>query len=373
MGIIIFKPIRKCNANCVYCDVIKKDHDKIMNFSLVKVIFQKINEYLMMYPDKTISFTWHGGEVCMLGSDYFLEVLNIQNKYCTDTKSRIEHLVQSNITMINQKIIDVLINLGVNTIGTSFDPIPGIRGLGKNRDSYLYTEKFLDGVDLLRKNNINWSIIYVVHKKSINKAKEIFYYLTNLNIEGSPSFNRLHIYGNEYLELKIEPEEFADFLGEILPIYWNNRNSRFIEVIPISNFVKKVESNIDSLSCVYSGNCAYNSLYIGPEGETSQCGSTADFNLMNYGNILNQSLDQIYHNEERNIFFERQIHLQENECKDCRLWGICHGECPIDAFMKYKTFFKPSPNCQWLKIFIKKYFEPITGLKVDLLPNKKYN
>lgn len=373
MAVIIFKPIRRCNANCIYCDVIKKDQDKIMDFNLVKVIFQKINEYLLSHPLETIKFTWHGGEVCMLGADYFFEVLNIQDKYCTETGSRIEHLVQSNITMINQKIIDALIALGVKTIGTSFDPVAGIRGLGKKRDSYLYAQKFLQGVNLLRDNNIRWSIIYVVHKKSIDKASEIFYYLTNLNIEGSPTFNKLHIYGNEYLELKIEPEEYADFLGNLLPIYWNNRNSRYIEVIPISNFVKKIENNNAPLLCVRSGNCAYNSIYIGPEGDTSHCGSTADFNIINYGNILTQSLDQIYQNEERKLLSERQEYLQKNECKDCRFWGICHGECPIDAFMEYKTFLKPSPNCLWIKIFIEKYFEPITGLAVDLPPGRKNN
>lgn len=371
MAVIIFKPIRKCNSNCVYCDVIKSCNDHVMDFNLVKIIFQKINEYLLLYPKETINFTWHGGEVCMLGSDYFFKVLDIQNKYCSETEDRIEHLVQSNVTIINQKIIDALIAFKVKTIGTSFDPIAGIRGLGKNRDSYLYTEKFLEGINLLRENNLNWSLIYVVHKKSIQKAKDIFYYLTNLNIEGSTTFNNLYDYGDKYLELRIEPEEYADFLGEILPIYWRYRNSRFVEVIPISNFVRKIENNNATLLCVRSGSCAYKSLYIGPEGETSQCGSTADFNILNYGNIQNQSLDEIYNNINRKPLYERQNYLQENDCKDCRFWGICHGECPVDAFMEYKTFYKASSNCKWIKTFIEKYFEPITGLEVNLPPDKK--
>jgi uncharacterized protein len=105
MAVIIFKAIEKCNSNCIYCYVIKKQQDEVMNYDLLKLIFTRIDDYLKENPDETITFTWHGGEVCLLGPEYFKTAIKIQDECCSETKSRIEHLVQSNLTIITQEFI----------------------------------------------------------------------------------------------------------------------------------------------------------------------------------------------------------------------------------------------------------------------------
>ena len=77
-----------------------------MDFELLELLFIRMNKYLVGHPLETITFTWHGGEVCLLGSDYFNTAIRLQEKHCPDTRSRINHQVQSNLTLINQDIID---------------------------------------------------------------------------------------------------------------------------------------------------------------------------------------------------------------------------------------------------------------------------
>src|SRR5512137_2689906 len=197
MAVIIFKAIEKCNSNCIYCQVIKKQQDEVMNYDLLKLIFIRMNDYLLKYPDETILFTWHGGEVCMLGADYFKVAIRLLDEYCSTTKTRINHLVQSNLTLINQDIIDQLKKLRITQVGSSFEPIHNIRGFGKKRDSESYNRKFIEGVKLLNKNNIGWGIIYVVHRLSLKMPLEIFYYLTNLNPRSHPNLNQVKIYGED--------------------------------------------------------------------------------------------------------------------------------------------------------------------------------
>ena len=371
MAVIIFKAVEKCNSNCIYCDVIKKHQEHTMTFDVLELVFKRINEYLVNNPRETIDFTWHGGEVCMLGTNYFKKALEIIEDCCPETKSRINHLVQSNLTLINQEMIDVFKKMGINQIGSSFDPIPHIRGFGKNRNSDAYNRGFIRGINLLNKNKMTWGVIYVVHRKSLSMPLEIFYYLTNLNLRSHPNFNQAYIYHEDKYNLNITPEEFADFLGAIFPVWWKHRD-RYPDVQPFSGIKKNVIDKDLSLVCEKSGQCSFRWIYIGPEGKTSQCGRAGDFNsldLLNYGDIKDFTLEEILNNDERMQFNKRQQYLLDSDCSDCRFWGICHGGCPLDAYLSYNTFMKRSPNCASLKIFLEKYFEPITGYKANFRPN----
>ena len=62
MAVVIFKAVEKCNSNCVYCDVIKKKQNKVMDEELLRLIFRRMDEYLKENPGEDITFTWHGGE-----------------------------------------------------------------------------------------------------------------------------------------------------------------------------------------------------------------------------------------------------------------------------------------------------------------------
>jgi radical SAM protein with 4Fe4S-binding SPASM domain len=122
------------------------------------------------------------------------------------------------------------------------------------------------------------------------------------------------------------------------------------------------------LVCESSGNCSHEWVYIGPEGDTSQCGRSGDYGVLSYGRIQDLSLEKILGDKQRNQIRRRQAVLPQTECKDCRFWGMCHGGCPLDAFMVYGDFNRRTPNCDVLRIFIEKYFEPITGLRADFRP-----
>lgn len=364
MAVVIFKAIEKCNSNCIYCDVIKKHQDKVMDYELLKLIFIRMNEYLTDRPGEEITFTWHGGEVCLLGAEYFRVAYKLQEDYCPETKNRINHLVQSNLTLINQEIIDAFLSLGIKQIGSSFEPIHHIRGYGKNRDSELYNRKFIDGVKLLARNNMTWGVIYVVHRLSLKMPLEIFYYLTNLNASSHPNFNQIKMYGEDRHNLAISGEEFADFLGAIFPVWYHHRE-RYPNIQPFADIWRNTFENNMSMMCESSGQCTYRWVYVGPEGETSQCGRAGDYGILKYGNLKNFTFQEIMNSKLRKPLALRQKYLSENECKNCRFWGICHGGCPLDAFMIHNDFMKVSSKCDTTKRFIEKYFEPVTGFKVD--------
>lgn len=339
----------------------------IMDFDLLKLIFIRMNDYLEANPSERMIFTWHGGEVCLLGAAYFRNALRLQDEFCSKTKNRIEHQVQSNLTLINQEMIDLFRRLGIRQIGSSFDPIHHIRGFGRNRDSNRYNKKFMEGIRLLDQNAFTWGVIYVVHRQSLKMPLEIFYYLTNLNIRSHPNFNVVKIVGPDPHNLAISGEEFADFLGAIFPV-WYRHQDRYPDVQPFSRLLKNVLYKDKSLVCEVSGNCSHHWIYIGPDGETSQCGNAGDHHLLSFGNIKSSTFEEIMNHPDRDLMAKRQDILPLNECKECRFWGICHGGCPLDALMAYGDIMRSSPSCEATKVFIQRYFEPVTGLTVDLAP-----
>jgi uncharacterized protein len=357
---VIFKAIEKCNSNCIYCGVIQKHQNIVMNYDLLQLILQRINDFLIENPNEKINLTWHGGEVCMLGADYFYKAMELLDKYCETTKNRIIHSVQSNLTLINQEIIDAFKILGITSVGSSYEFIPHIRGFGKTRNTTEYNKRFFEGINLLEENGLGWGIIYVVHKQSLSNPLEVFYTLTNFT--KAPKINRIYMYDNDEHNLSVTGKEYANFLGTIFPIWWKHKDI-FPKVRPFSEFYESCIHKENRTVCELSGKCSHNWIYIGPTGKVSQCGRAGDFEMLPYGDIQSQSFKELLQNPVRDDFKNRTAFLKNTECKDCRFWTVCHGGCPMDAIAGKKNIYHKSPHCEWVKPFLTDYFEPITGLE----------
>lgn len=366
MAVIIFKPTEACNSNCAYCDVvIKQDATKTMTFDLLEILYKRVDEYLKKYECEKIDITIHGGEPLMLGPDFYRMMLKFQDRICQDTKNRINYSIQSNITLITNDYIEVLGDLGIKTIGTSFDPCPNMRGPGAKIDYITYNKLFFKGIDLLRENGFYCGVIYVVTKKSLERPLDIFFYLSNLFPIKSISFNPVLIYDDERKELSVSPGEYADFIGKIFEKWWEHKE-RYPLTHPFDSFTDFIEKGIVGLGCNDSGGkCAYSHINIDPLGNTSQCGRSSDWGILSYGNILDLSLEEILQDKQREMFSERNNILPETECKGCRFWFMCHGGCPLDAYSKNKSFMHKSEWCDAKRLFIENYFEPITGHRLE--------
>lgn len=364
MKVIIFKPIEACNSNCIYCDVVKKKVDTRMSEELLELTFRRIGEYLEEKPGERIQLIWHGGEPCLLPPEYFRKALEYQHKYCNGKATSIEHAIQSNLTIITQEHIAVLKDMGIRTIGTSYDPEPGIRGPGKKRDSEWYNKNFFKGIRMLDDHGISWGIIYVITRHSLKNPLDIFYFLTNIKLGAGPCLNPVKLYHEDKHNLLLTHEELAGWYGTVFK-EWYIHQERYPHIRPFEMIMNALESGNPSLGCEDSGQCAYNWAYIGPDGETSQCGRAGDHYLLSYGNIKNKTLQEVFTDKQRDLIARRNEVLTNGPCKDCRFWGLCHGGCPLDTYIKYHDFRHKYPNCKTRKLLFEKYIEPITGLKAD--------
>jgi uncharacterized protein len=217
-----------------------------MPLELLELFFSRVDEFLLECPNETMEITWHGGEPLLLGPDYFEHAVEFQEKHCRQTKHRIRHNIQSNLTLFRREFTPIFKKLGIDSIGSSYEPIPNLRGLGKNRDSETYNRLFLDAIALLQEEGFSFGIIYVVTKLSLARPLEIFRFLSNLSPKGAFMFNAVILYGAGLEHLRVSPEEFADFLGAIFPTWWRNRQELY-NVEPFASFVRNLVEGSMSL------------------------------------------------------------------------------------------------------------------------------
>jgi|GEM_PF-337551 len=366
MTTMIFKPTEACNGNCIYCDVVRKEvtGDNTLSLERLELLFVRINEFLEARPQERFQLIWHGGEPLILGPDYYEKAYRFQETHCADTKGRISHEIQSNMTLFSPKFVEIFKKLGITKVSTSYDPIPNIRGLGKTIDSEAYNKNFLKGIRALEEAGLNWAMIYVVTRFSLEKPLDLFYFLTNFTPDGSVMFNPVYFFERQPMDLAITPDEFVDFLGEIFKVWWPHRD-RYPTIQPFYSLVRTIVEGQPSLICGESGACADTHISLGPSGTLSQCGRSSDWNLIKLGSLDDTTLEEAFAAEGKQTLRDRQSVVCEGDCAVCRFWDICHGGCPLDAMADTGSFMNKSPLCVVKRRFIEEYLEPITGVRYE--------
>ncbi len=360
MATVIFKPTEACNSRCIYCDVVyrKTPGPKRMTFETLETFFRRVNEFLLERPQERMRIIWHGGEPLLLGPGYFERALRYQEKHCSGTVTRIRHLVQSNLTLLSREFLDPMRKLGVANLGTSYDPIDHIRGLGEKRDSLTYKKRFMEAICLLEEEGFNWGVIYVVTKYSLSKPLEIFNFLTNLSPQKKLKFHPVLVNGCGLDHIKVSPTEYTEFLGAIFPAWWRHRDD-YGPIEPFSSLLQNLCDDRPSLACLDSGACANSYLGVLPDGRVFHCGRAANWGLLYYGAIQEKSFSQIFSDPQREMLLRRNAVLPETECQGCRFWDICHGGCPLDGWSAAGSFYHKSEWCHAKKRLIEKYLEPM--------------
>lgn len=364
MAVLIFKPTEACNSNCVYCDAVKKGNTRVMSTDTLDLLMIRIDELLRARPRETLTLTWHGGEPLMLGPEYFEKAWEIQQKRCPHTGHRIIHNIQSNITLFDDRFAGPLKRLGIDQLGTSYDPLPGIRGPGRPPDSRAYNRMFLEGARRIEACGLHWGIIYTVHRKALANPLDVFHFLMNLSSWGGTNINPISFQDDAESELAITAREYTAFLGEIFKEWWPRRDT-YLAVQPFDRLRKSVETREPRLACCHSGTCAFDWLCVGPDGEASHCGRSLDWGMLEYGNIANATFEELLTNEQRRPLAERQQTLPQTDCRGCRFWTLCHGGCPLDAYTVHRDMTRKWKWCYSVRGFMEEYFEPITGMRYN--------
>lgn len=361
---LIVKPTEFCNADCTYCSVAEKpEKKKRMSLATLEKLMERIREYLAPDPQRRVGITWHGGEPALMGVDFFKTAGILQKEVLGADAHKLQHSIQSNLTVMSDELAECYVELGITSVGSSYDLSPGVRTIG---DSDKYNRKFFRGLEIIHRHGIGTGIIFVVTSRVVDRPVETMIFLTNLlgkRARGHFRLNPMYMEGEALLQehnLSITAEQYGHFLGKAYQ-YWYPRRHILCGVAPFAGLSQIVDGIPTQMSCEEVGSCGDTHLSVAPNGDIYQCGRAMDNNILNYGNIYNQTFEQTFDMPLKKSLMRRSSKLRVSDCASCDLWEYCHGGCPIDGHIAYHEWQHKTYYCGTKHILFPKYIYPLHG------------
>jgi uncharacterized protein len=153
---------------------------------------------------------------------------------------------------------------------------------------------------------------------------------------------------NDCPELFLAPEEYLEY-PEIFEDFEKWTLSGGVKVTYDFNnpdFGCPYNSEIENVQC---------GLRIALDGNVFPCQSFTD-DIFSFGNIENQSLDEILGGEKFRSFVDA-VHTRKSKiekCKSCGYTRLCVGGCPATAYVENGTINSVSDRCSWRKSALNK-------------------
>jgi uncharacterized protein len=342
---VIIKPTLSCNGTCVYCSADGAlDKHSTLPKERLGPLFAILARWLRARADRNLRFTWHGGEPTLCGPEYFAAVVREQRQVFGEDLWRVKNIMQSNLSLVDERWIPYLRELlGDGPIGTSFDIVPGVRGIvGKQSLPEVWTR----ALRLLHKNGFRVGVVYVVHRGALERTRDLYYFFRNIIPSLSVRFNPLYKQGRGDSEssqdLWISAEEYGRFLVELSNLWI--ADGRRMSTMPLGEWYRAWRGDF-SLCCDSRGACHQTHVGINPDGSVYGCGRASDSGIHRFGNIFEEDFDEILRCRPRSELAGRAAKLQAGACKGCRYWQLCHGGCPILAWLYYRDSSRETYFC----------------------------
>ncbi len=362
MTTVIIKPTDGCNARCRYCSAAHLGAARRMSPETLRDVFRLFGDWALGPGRGRLCFIWHGGEPLLMPPSFWEEVFLGQDAVLAARGIQVENRIQTNATLIRSESIPFLKRLlgDRGTVGTSADPLPGIREL-KGIPDGLYVNAWDEGVRLLREAGIRYGILYVVHRESLPRLEEVYRHFRSRHPGIGIRFNPLYRQGRAcedgvWDDLGITAEGWGRALA-VLHAEWN-RDGRPADVHPFGPWARLHDEGKWRLSCECSGKCASSHFGVDPGGSVHLCGRSADGGTFRFGEAGGLTAEALRDHPLRRELGNRMVYLRRTYCRDCPHWLYCHGGCVNDAVLAHGTPFAPTSFCAGLKAFFEEAYGP---------------
>ena len=361
MTTVILKPTDACNARCRYCSAAHQAGAKVMSAESLQAVFRLFGEWASRYGRNRLHFIWHGGEPLLMPASFWEEVLAGEDQL-RKRGITVGNGIQTNATRISPESIPVLKRLlGLEgVVGTSMDPIPGIRELHGGPEG-LYQTRWDEAIRLLEGAGIRYGLVYVVHRLALPRLVEGYQQLRGRHPGAGIRFNPLYRQGRAdepevWGDLGITAEQWGAALSALHGAWVDD--GRPARILPFGPWWQLHEEGRWHLSCECSGRCYASHFGVNPDGAVHLCGRSADGGSFPFGQAAELTAEALHHHPHRQLLANRGVYLKRTSCRGCPWWLYCHGGCVNDGLLEHGTPFAPTSFCPGLRDFFDRTFDP---------------
>lgn len=365
VDLLIFQSTSFCNLDCKYCYLPDRHLKHKMKPETVSLVLKKIVEEELVSDE--FSIVWHAGEPTVLSVDFYKEVLKLI-KQIIPPGIKVNQHIQTNATLLNDEWC-AFFKESEMKVGVSLDGPKHITDRNRvQRNGKGAFDQIMRGIDLLRKHNIEFSVIAVLSAYSLDYPEEIYSFFKGINVQ-SLCFNMEEEEGvhtqstlNETTE-----EKLRHFWKKMFQLQLNKENQMHIREVHgfIETFVKgdfktkplpsgQMTHPLRILSIDTKGNFSTFS----PELLSMKDDQFGDFC---FGNIYQNSFSSIVQNKNFKQIFS-QIQNGIKKCRaTCSYFNFCGGGAPSNKLYENGRFDSTeTKSCKYgKKILVDCFLEEI--------------
>ena len=349
---VMAKPIGPiCNLDCEYCYYLHKEELYPDNKSW-RMSPQTLEEFIRQYIEaqpynaSEVTFAWQGGEPTLLGIEFFQRIVELEKKYQRPGQ-KIVNALQTNGVLLNDdwatffKEHDFLIGLSID-------------GPAEFHDQFRYDKKgegtfrkVLDALKLLKKHQVEFNALVVVHRENALHGKRVYTYLRDNGVQFMqfiPIVERRGVgthpdeeattsaqspWDHLVSSRSVRPADYGQFLKSIFD-EWIRRDVGKV-FVQIFDQALAAWLDLEPSLCVFRKQCG-RALAIEHNGDLYCCDHYVepDYKL---GNILELPIIELANSRKQQEFGEAKELTLPQYCLDCEVRHACNGECPKNRFI----------------------------------------
>lgn len=351
----MLKPVGSlCNQGCAYCYYLRTASlygggGPVMDDAILE---KSIRQTIEACEGDCVSFCWHGGEPLLAGQGFFMKAVRFQKKYAGGR--RIGNSLQTNGLLVDEGWCRFFRDNGF-LIGISIDGPKDIHDSFRKAPSGVSSfDSVVRAIGLFNRYGVEFNTLSVVSSLSEGRGLEIYRFFRD--VIGSRYMQFLPA-ADRQLPWAVSAAGYGRFLTDIFD-EWVSRDVG-------EYFVQIFDATLAGWYGVTPGVCTVNdlcndSLVIEHNGDVYPCDHFVKPELL-LGNICQTTLAELYDSRPRAEFAKAKTASLPDECRDCRYFFACHGECPEHCIDGRNVL------CEGLKTYFRHVSPAMDGMKELLL------
>ena len=334
------KPVGSlCNMRCKYCYYLDKaalydNHQPQMDEALLE---NYIRANIEGNNSPVIAFAWHGGEPLLAGKEFFRKAVSLQQRY--GEGRTIENSIQTNGLLIDDEWCHIFRDNNF-LVGVSIDGPETIHDAHRvDAGGQPTFARVMKGIERLYRNRVEYNTLTTINIHSEGRGAEVYNFLRQISVfmQFLPVAELLcdgrvqspESVGADVAPWSVSAKGFGKFMCDVFDIWVKNDvGRRYVQLFDATlALMVGVQPSVCSL-CETCGS----GLTVEHNGDVYCCDHFV-YPEYKIGNIHTDRLADLAYCDRQFEFGVAKRALLPRECRHCKFYNLCHGECPKHRFI----------------------------------------
>ena len=334
------KPVGSlCNMRCKYCYYLDKAalYDYRQPLMSDELLERYIRANIEGNNSPVIAFAWHGGEPLLAGKEFFRKAVALEQKYAEGRT--VENSIQTNGLLLDDEWCAIFRDNNF-LVGVSIDGPEHIHDAHRvDAGGQPTFARVMKGIERLYRNRVEYNTLTTVNIHSEGRGAEVYNFLRGISVfmQFLPVAELLcdgRIQSPEAQKADVAPwsvsaKGFGEFMCDVFDIWVKKDVGR--------RYVQLFDATLALMVCVQPSVCSLcetcgSGLTVEHNGDVYCCDHFV-YPEYKIGNIHTDRLADLAYCDRQFEFGVAKRALLPRECRHCKYYNLCHGECPKHRFI----------------------------------------